>query len=281
MQVLKYGVAACLLCLSGSLVSCKEAQPAPELTQRDSTEFNVTTLVKGLNSPWSVAELPDGGFLITEKTGQLLQITNSGTRRVISGLPNDVFVSGQGGVLDIVLAPDFETTSEIYLSYAYGSSDANGTALLRARLGAQALENPQVIFRASPYKKAASHFAGKIVFLPDDTLVLTLGDGFAYREDAQIADSHLGKLVRLARDGGVPQDNPFIGQEKDARRYKPLIYSIGHRNPQGLAFDSETAILWSHEHGPRGGDELNIIRAGENYGWPLATKGRDYRVIFV
>ena len=113
--------------------------------------------------------------------------------------------------------------------------------------------------------------------MPDDTLVLTLGDGFAYREDAQKAETHLGKIVRLTRDGGVPADNPFKGKTKDGREFKPQIYSLGHRNPQGLAVDRETGILWSHEHGPRGGDELNIITAGANYGWPLATKGRDYQ----
>ncbi len=139
------------------------------------------------------------------------------------------------------------------------------------------MKNPIVIFRASPPKAAASHFGGKIAFLPDDTLVLTLGDGFAYREDAQKADTHLGKLVRLNRDGGVPDDNPFLGKSKDGRAFKPQIYSLGHRNVQGLAYDAQTNTLWEHEHGPRGGDELNRIKPGANYGWPLATTGRDYQ----
>jgi len=273
MQISKYGAAAAFLLLSG----CLEPQPAPELQTRASTEFSLTTLAKGLDSPWSVAELPDGGFLITEKTGQLMRLSTSGARQLISGLPEDVFVSGQGGVLDIVLAPDFDTTSEIYLSYAYGTKDANGTALLRAKLGSRALENLSEIFRAGPPKKASSHFGGKIAFLRDGTVVLTLGDGFAYREDAQKVDTDLGKLIRLTRDGGIPADNPFLGGEKASQSFNPQIYSLGHRNPQGLALDSETGILWSHEHGPRGGDELNIITAGENYGWPIATKGRDYQ----
>jgi len=272
MRVFKYGVVASLF-LSG----CLEPQPAPELNERASTEFDITTLAKGLNSPWSVAELPDGGFLITEKAGKLLRALKVDSRDEITGLPDDIFVSGQGGLLDVVLAPDFASTSEIYLSYAYGTKNANGTALLRAQLKGKALENAVVIFRASPPKAASSHFGGKIAFLPDGTLVLTLGDGFSYREDAQKADTHLGKLVRLTRDGGVPQDNPFIAQEKDGRSFRPQIYSMGHRNVQGLALDSETGVLWSHEHGPRGGDELNIITAGANYGWPLATKGRDYQ----
>lgn len=273
MRVLKSIVAAGVFCLAG----CLEPQPAPELDQRPSSEFALTTLAKGLNNPWSVAELPEGGFLVTEKPGHLLRFSDSGGRDEISGLPEDLFVSGQGGLLEIALAPDFASTSEIYLSYAYGTKDANGTALIRAQLNESRIENSVVIFRANPPKAASSHFGGKIAFLPDGTLVLTLGDGFSYREDAQKADTHLGKLVRLTRAGGVPKDNPYLGQEKDGRAFKPQIYSMGHRNVQGLALDSETGALWSHEHGPRGGDELNLIKPGANYGWPLATKGRDYQ----
>jgi len=273
MRLLKYGLAASIF----MLVGCLEPQPAAELNQRPSTAFNITTIAKGLNSPWSAAELPDGTFLVTEKAGQLLWVMKNGDRTKISGLPKDIFVSGQGGLLEIVLAPDYQTSREVYLSYAYGTKDANGTALLRAKLEGGALQSPTVIFRASPPKAASSHFGGKIRFLPDDTVVLTLGDGFSRREDAQNADTHLGKLVRLTRDGGVPTDNPFVGQAKDGRDFKPQIYSIGHRNVQGLALDAETGLLWSHEHGPRGGDELNLIEPGANYGWPLATKGRDYQ----
>lgn len=262
---------------AGLLTGCFEAQPAPDLTERLSTEFTVTEIQTGLNKPWSVAEMPDGSFLITEKSGKLLRVLNGGAPVEIEIPALEVFISGQGGLLDVVLAPDYLESNEIYLSYAYGTADVNGTALLRARLSGDTLKNSKVIFRANPPKAAASHFGGKIAFLPDDTLVLTLGDGFAYREDAQKADTHLGKLVRLTRDGGVPQNNPFIRQSKDGREFKPEIYSLGHRNVQGLAYDVETNTLWEHEHGPRGGDELNRIIPGENYGWPLATKGRDYQ----
>lgn len=275
MRGLKTGIGSIIA--ASLLAACFEAQPAPDLPQRPSTEFTATEVVTGLNKPWSVTEMPDGKFLITEKSGKLLRTSGQGDRVAITGLPSDIFVSGQGGLLEVVLAPDFSDSNEVYLSYAYGTADANGTALLRAKLSGDTLENPTVIFRASPPKSAASHFGGKVVFLPDDTLVLTLGDGFAYREDAQKADTHLGKLVRLTRDGGVPQDNPFIGQSKDGREFKPQIYSLGHRNVQGLAYDAQTETLWEHEHGPRGGDELNIITPGANYGWPLATKGRDYQ----
>ena len=267
------GMAAALSLLS----ACQEPQTAPELPERQSSEFNVTEIFAGLSNPWSVAELPDGGFLITEKSRKLLHFAADGSRSEITGLSDDIYVKGQGGLLDIVLAPDFTATQEVYLSYSYGTDDANGTALLRAKLIGGALQNKTIIFRASPPKAAASHFGGKILFLPDETLILTLGDGFACREDAQKADTHLGKLVRLTRDGSVPADNPFLGQSKFGREFKPQIYSLGHRNVQGLAMDSETGALWQHEHGPRGGDELNLLQAGANYGWPLATKGRDYQ----
>jgi glucose/arabinose dehydrogenase len=270
-------LALSLVLTSALLTACLEPQPAPDLPERPSSNFTVTTLVDGLEKPWSVAALPDGGYLITEISGKLLRHTTAAAPVEISGLPNDIFVGGQGGLLDVVLSPDFARSGEVYISYAYGTEDANGTALLRATLNGNTLESPAVIFRASPPKSAAQHFGGKIAFLPDDTLVLTLGDGFAYREDAQKADTHLGKLVRLTRDGGVPSNNPFIGKDKDGRAFKPQIYSLGHRNVQGLAVDSDTGVLWEHEHGPRGGDELNRITAGENYGWPLATKGRDYQ----
>ena len=273
MRLLKFG-----LILAGfGIAACQEPQPAPDLPERASTEFTVTEIASGLDKPWSVAELPGGGFLITEIAGRLFHVKNDGSRREITGLPNDIFVAGQGGLLDVVLAPDFESSSEVYISYAYGNSDANGTALIRAKLLGDVLDNPTIIFRASPPKAAASHFGGRIVFLPDDSLVLSLGDGFSYREDAQKPDTHLGKLVRLTRDGGVPSDNPFIGQEKNGRAFKPQIYSMGHRSVQGLALDSATGILWEHEHGPRGGDELNRMSAGANYGWPIATTGRDYQ----
>lgn len=250
-----------------SLTACLEPQPKPEINERPISEFNIETLTDGLSAPWSVAEIPSG-HLITERGGKLYRLSGS-IKSEVTGLPKDIFVQGQGGLLDVVPAPDFEQSQELYISYSFGSPDANGTALLRAQLNGDKLENNTIIFRASPLKSAASHFGGRIVFLPDDTLILTLGDGFAYREEAQKLESHLGKIVRLTRDGGTPVDNPKLGG-------KPQIYSYGHRNVQGLAYDKETGELWEHEHGPRGGDELNLIKPGKNYGWPIASTGLDY-----
>ena len=249
------------------LSGCLEPQPKPELEERPVAEFNMDVLSESLEVPWSVAQIGTD-YLITEKEGKLLRVSGDSDTN-ITGLPDDIFVSGQGGLLEVAAAPDFSQSNEIYISYAYGNSKANGTALLRAKLLGNRLENPTVIFRASPPKAAASHFGGRIVFLPDDTLVLTLGDGFAYREEAQNVNSHLGKIVRLNRDGGTPSDNPKLDGN-------PQIYSLGHRNVQGLAYDAQTGELWEHEHGPRGGDELNLIKAGANYGWPIATTGLDY-----
>ena len=255
-----------------ALMGCLETQTAPELDFVSSTEFKVDIITSDLKHAWAVVELPDQSFLITERSGKLYHVKNN-IKVEIKGLPEDIMAEGQGGLLDIVLSPSFVETSEIFLSYAYGTLESNGTALFKASLENDSLTKGKVVFRASPPKSAPQHFGGRIVFLPDETLILTLGDGFAFREDAQKLGTHIGKIVRLTQNGGTPQDNPFLGQSE----FKPQIYSLGHRNVQGVAYDLETNTLWAHEHGPRGGDELNSIRAGENYGWPIATKGTDYQ----
>lgn len=248
-----------LTALSAALMlpACLEPQPAPELETRNAAEFTVTTLASGLASPVTVAELPGGSFLITEKAGKLWHI-DGGDKTEIAGVP-EVYAKGQGGLIDVALAPDFAETQVIYLSYAHGTPDANGTRLLRAKLGETELIDPNVIFEASPLKSAHSHYGGRIAFLHDGRIALTLGDGFHLREEAQNLDSHLGKVVRMNPDGS------------DAK-----IYSMGHRNVQGAHFVREGATLWTHEHGPRGGDELNLTDPGQNYGWPIATHGLDY-----
>jgi len=250
------------------LAACLEAQPLPEIAERSVADFKVETVSDRLAKPWAVAVLPEGDYIVTEIGGTAKRVSN-GKLSEISGLPDDILVYGQGGLLGVALGPDFEKSGEIFFSYSYGEKNANGTALYRANLKGNQLENGQTIYKATS-KAAGSHYGGKIDFLPDGTVLLSLGDGFANREDAQILDNSLGKIVRLNRDGTIPPDNPYQGAAA------PEIYSYGHRNVQGLFFDDVSGDLWAHEHGPRGGDELNLIKKGANYGWPIATTGRDY-----
>ncbi|MDX1588703.1 MAG: PQQ-dependent sugar dehydrogenase [Oleiphilaceae bacterium] len=237
-------------------------------------ETRIETVVEGLDRPWSLAFLPDGDMLVTERSGQLRRIEADGTlvRDPVKGLPEDIYVDGQGGLMDVVLDPAFEENRRIFISYSCGTRKANHTCLGRAVLGENALEEFREIFRAQPAKQGSAHYGGRIAFLPDRTLLLTIGDGFDYREKAQNKSDHLGSIVRLDRDGQAPDDNPFLG-EPAARKE---LYSIGHRNPQGLLHDPASGRVYSHEHGPRGGDEINVIEAGNNYGWPVITYGVDY-----
>ncbi len=264
LSTLMFGLSAC--------AQEPQEQAAPTLVSNPVSDLNVETIADGLSSPWSVAELPDGGYLVTEQPGTLKRINADGSLREISGLPDDIFYKQQAGLFDVVLAPSFADDGTLYLAYAYGDRKANGTAVVRARLDGQSLLDSQTIFKADPPKSTASHYGGRIVVLPDASLIVTLGEGFAYREKAQDLKSDLGKIVRIHADGSIPADNPFINT-KDVR---PEIYSYGHRNVQGAAYDAQSGRLWAHEHGPKGGDELNIITGGANYGWPIATTGVDY-----
>ncbi len=237
------------------------------------SRFAVTTLADGLEFPWGMAFLPDGSILVTEKPGRLRLVRDGGlVEQPISGLPEDILYAGQGGLLDVALHPRFASNRLVYLSYSTGAEEANATRVVRARLDGTSLSGLETVFTAAPLKKDPMHFGGRIAFLPDGTFALTVGDGFTWREDAQRLDTHLGKIVRLADDGSIPADNPFVGRE-DARGE---IWSFGHRNPQGLAVDPATGRLWETEHGPWGGDEVNLIEAENNYGWPVITWGRDY-----
>ncbi|WP_448586592.1 PQQ-dependent sugar dehydrogenase [Thermaurantiacus sp.] len=230
-----------------------------------------TEVVAGkLRHPWSLAFLPEGGVLVTERSGRLLRIAE-GRVTPVAGLPR-VFASGQGGLFDVRLHPDFATNRLLYLSYAHGSSRANATRVARARLEGDRLRNLEVIWTATPMKRRNVHFGGRLAFLPDATLLVTTGDGFDFREEAQRLGSPLGKVMRLTADGRPAPGNPFTARPGA----QSAIWTLGHRNPQGLAFDPVRRLVYLHEHGPRGGDELNILEAGHNYGWPVATRGRDY-----
>ena len=222
--------------------------------------------------PWSFCFLPNGDLLLTERPGTLLRVdANSGSATRIEGVPQTYF-AGQGGFLDVVIDLEFADNRLVYLSYADGDRKHNRTAVFRGRLDGNTLVDGQVIFKAAADKNTAHHYGGRMAFPGDGTLLLTVGDGFDRRTDAQNLDSHFGKLLRMNRDGSAPRDNPFSERSGPAS----LILSYGHRNPQGLVADPENGTLWLHEHGPRGGDEVNRIEAGENYGWPAATEGRDY-----
>lgn len=235
-------------------------------------DVRVTTIASGLEHPWSVALLPQDGFLVTERAGRLRRIDAHGVLSApLPGVPA-VFAHGQGGLLDVVLAPDFPGSRRIYLSYAEpGEDDTAGTAVATATLGATSLDDVKVIYRQQPKLEGSNHFGSRLAFDSAGHLFISQGE----RNDrirAQQLGMLQGKLVRLNLDGSVPQDNPFVGRA-DAR---PEIWSYGHRNMQGMAIDPRTGSLWASEHGPRGGDEINLPQAGRNYGWPIITHGINY-----
>ncbi|MGM0678053.1 PQQ-dependent sugar dehydrogenase [Ectothiorhodospira marina] len=236
-------------------------------------DYRIETVASGLEHPWSLAFLPDGRMLVTERAGRLRVIENGQLLAApVEGVP-DSLVRKQGGLLEVLPHPDFERHPYLFLTQSVGAPRANATRLIRGRLKANTLTDVEILFEAAPRRSRPLHYGGRMTFLEDGTLVLGLGDGYDHREDAQRLDSHTGTIVRLnPEDGSVPTDNPFVDRD-DAL---PEIYSYGHRNVQGLVWDAQTGILWSHEHGPRGGDELNIIEPGANYGWPAATHGIDY-----
>lgn len=235
------------------------------------------TVMRGLEHPWSLAFLPDRTLLVTERAGRLRALP-AGSRRVVTvaGTPA-VVTGGQAGLFDVVVDPDYARNGLLYLSWVEAGEDGrNGLAVTRARLdtGTWRLRDTQVIFRQSPKADTHGHYGGRLVFARDGTLFVTLGDrqADAERAKAQHIDKHHGKIVRIHGDGRVPADNPFI---RNARA-QPEIFSLGHRNPQGAALHPVTGELWASEHGPQGGDEINVVRAGRNYGWPVISHGCEY-----
>lgn len=234
-------------------------------------KVRVVEVAKNLRSPWSLAFLPGGGFLVTEIDGRLLRLSaDGGTAQEIIGVPA-VDTRGQGGLLDVVLDPAFATNSLIYLSYSATKPGGAHTRMARARLEGNQLQDVTVIFDGEKAVRSGAHFGGRIVFLPDGTVTLTVGER-GQKAPAQDIGNHTGTVIRVNTDGSVPANNPFVGRSGA----KPEIYSYGHRNPQGAALNPTTGKLWIHEHGPRGGDEVNIIKPGANYGWPLVSYGTNY-----
>ncbi|HEY7690166.1 MAG TPA: PQQ-dependent sugar dehydrogenase [Dongiaceae bacterium] len=244
---------------------------AAETFKSEKAGFQVETFAKGLENPWGLAFLPDGRMLVTERPGRLRIVAADGSlSEPVAGVPK-VFARGQGGLLDVALDPGYADNGIIYLSYAEPGPSGGGTAVARARLAGDRLEDLKVIFQQMPKRNAGQHFGSRLVFARDGTLFVTTGDRGS-RNQAQNLGVHLGKLIRINSDGSVPADNPFVGTD-DARRE---IYSYGHRNMQGAALDPATGELWTIEHGARGGDELNAPQPGKNYGWPVITYGKDY-----
>lgn len=235
----------------------------------------VETVATGLEFPWAMAFLPDGDVLVTERPGRLrvIERTPAGGYTLrptpVTGLP-PLFVQGQAGLFDLLLDPDFATNGLLYLSFAHGTVEANHLRVVRARFDGTRLHDVLPIFTAMPAKTHAQHFGGRMALLADGTLVVGVGDGNLRRTDAQRLHTHLGKFVRVGRDGSVPRDNPFVARAGAL----PETWTIGHRNPQGLV--AVRGSLYAHEHGAKGGDELNRLVAGANYGWPLTTDGIDY-----
>jgi aldose sugar dehydrogenase len=292
-KTLGYPIALTIITVTLIVTSCSAptAQPnIPMLAQTTPTPiaeksnraigFKQVTVVKGLERPWGMAWLPDGSILITERVGRVSMFRSGLLAPVAIDLPN-LFQSGQGGLMDISLHPRFNQNSFVYLTYSTGDAQSNYTSILRAKFNGKALVDPKVIFKVTPAKSGTQHFGSRIVWLPDETMLVAIGDGGnpplelngeLIRKQAQKLDSQLGKVLRLKDDGSIPTDNPFV----KTANVNPAIWSYGHRNIQGLFFDRQTRQVWATEHGSKGGDELNLLQAGKNYGWPIVTFSQEY-----
>src|SRR5688572_5558283 len=276
--------AVCLCALFIIQASCN-AQPSAPSPVGDAPKvggFKKTTVVKGLEHPWGMAFLPKGDILVTERPGRM-RIVRDGklVEKPVEGVPK-VLALNQGGLMDVSIHPDFQQNQLVYFTYATGTEEKNHTVLARGRLDGSKLTDVKTLFEAPPDKTGGEHFGANLEWLPDGTLLVSIGDGGnpprqingqLSREQAQRLDSHLGKILRFDPDGKAPKDNPFVNKEAA----KPEIYTYGNRNIQGLARDPQSGRVWASEHGPFGGDELNLIQPGANYGWPRVTTGLDYK----
>jgi glucose/arabinose dehydrogenase len=274
--------------LRGALLACLlagAAQAQPVLSEGRPPEVagvRLVTVAEGLERPWGMAFLPDGSILVTERPGRL-RILRDGVLdpNPIAGVP-EVHAQGQGGLLDVAPHPDFARNRTIFLTYAHGTQQANRTRLASAVLDGATLRDLRVLFEVNREKPNNAHFGSRILFLPDGTLLLTIGDGGnppnsldgrLIRENAQDLSNHLGAILRLNADGSAPADNPWVGQPNA----RPELWTVGNRNSQGIAWDPIRNTVWANEHGSSGGDELNRIQRGGNYGWPIASHSVEYR----
>jgi glucose/arabinose dehydrogenase len=259
--------------LSFLFVSCNaQVKPNDIPLKGEAKNYSLKTVVSGIQIPWGMTWLPDGTMLVTEKSGILYHVKN-GTKTQIKNVPK-VYNRGQGGLMDIVLHPDYAKNGWIYITYASdeGEGDGGNTKLIRAKLLSGSLTQIKSLYKATPNTTKGQHFGSKIVFDNKGYLYFSVGDRGNHFVNPQDIKRDGGKIYRLNDDGSIPKDNPFVGKAGA----KKAIYSFGHRNPQGMAKNPVTGEIWAHEHGPQGGDEINIIKKGANYGWPVVTYGIDY-----
>jgi glucose/arabinose dehydrogenase len=253
--------------------SLKPALSADYIVQSETQKFIVDTVVSGLGVPWGLEFLPNGDLLIAERSAKLYRFTNN-ELQIISGLP-EIMVKGQGGLMDLELHPDYETNGWLYISYSgHAEDDKNKgcTNVMRAKLDGNQLTDQEMIFNGFPDSDRGQHWGCKLEFDRNGKLFFGIGDRGSHFENPQSLENHCGKIHRINDDGSIPNDNPFVNTEGAM----PSIYSYGHRNPQGTCMDPETGEIWETEHGPRGGDELNLIKPGLNYGWPVICYGINY-----
>lgn len=258
------------------LTHCSDKNPSSPsfegtVIESEKQKFSVDTITDKLSNPWGIAFLPDGRILVNERSGEI-RIIKDGVllNEKIQGVP-DVYARGQGGLLDIKLHPEFASNGWIYLTYSKPGEGGGATTVARTKLNENTFTDFQELFTAQPYVNSDLHFGSRVVFDGKGHIFLSSGER-GTKENAQTLENHLGKILRLNEDGTVPADNPFV----DTPNAKPEIWSYGHRNPQGLFYDMATGTLWDAEHGPKGGDELNKVEKGKNYGWPVITYGIDY-----
>ncbi len=259
------------LVLTLSVLQWGCAQQYPDLTTSE-LQISVETISDDFRNPWSFAFVPGGDLLVTEKDGQLFRLSK-GAKMEITGLP-EIYVRGQGGLMEVETHPAYAENGWIYLTYGSADTRSGGgnTTVMRARLEGNTLIDQQVIFKAIPESTRGQHWGGRLAFDREGYLYVSVGDRGARDENPQSLGNHCGKIHRIHDDGSIPEDNPFINQKGAIGS----IFSYGHRNPQGMALNPTTGEIWTHEHGPQGGDELNVIRKGNNYGWPVITYGINY-----
>jgi glucose/arabinose dehydrogenase len=263
-----------IIALSCFLIGCAQNRKTEDvaLQSEANRSYKVETVVNNLSNPWGMTWLPDGSMLITEKSGELIHFKN-GTKTQIQNLP-EIYVRGQGGLLDIALHPDYANNGWIYITHSSDQGEESGgnTKLIRANLDGNRLTNIEDLYKAEPNSKAGQHFGSRIAFDNEGYVYFSVGDRGNRDVNPQDITRDNGKIYRLNDDGSIPTDNPFI----DDPKAKKAIFSYGHRNPQGLALHPKTGKIWIHEHGPQGGDEINIIKKGANFGWPVISYGINY-----